>query len=211
MEWPPRCPSGPKLVRPVGILDAGRRCDEHDLAGVPGGLLLYGIDQFPGSGGRIGPCSAVGSTQMEKNSAPRLPWWMESRLRLPPPSGSARSKCSSTKRCGVSAWVSMTSAERWTHFGALRLGRHFVDGVAGVSAQASAGKGEEQEGEQGTGMHRLGVSVYLTDSAYGKVNLGIPSLSHERREAASYPFGMLLPRIGLRLVPPIPIPTLSPE
>src|ERR1700691_2895086 len=52
---------------------------------------------------------------MEKNSAPRLPARALSRLMWPISLGSVEpiSKFSSRKRCGVSAWVSITIAESW--------------------------------------------------------------------------------------------------
>src|SRR5277367_2879157 len=52
---------------------------------------------------------------MEKNSAPRFPARALSRLMWPTSLGSVEpmSKFSSRKRCGVSAWVSITIAESW--------------------------------------------------------------------------------------------------
>jgi hypothetical protein len=40
-----------ELVSPVSVLDAGRGGDEHDLFGVPGHLLLDGVNQFEGAAG----------------------------------------------------------------------------------------------------------------------------------------------------------------
>src|SRR5580700_4350919 len=61
------------------------------------------------------PSFGPGLTKMEKNSAPRLPRWALSRLRLPTSLGSVEpmSKPSSRKRWGVSAWVSTTMADSW--------------------------------------------------------------------------------------------------
>src|SRR5664279_4873794 len=50
---------------------------------------------------------------MDQNSAPRLPALILLKSRWPEPASCARSKFSSTKRPGVSAWVSTMSAELW--------------------------------------------------------------------------------------------------
>src|SRR5450755_2438492 len=50
---------------------------------------------------------------MDQNSAPRLPALILLKSMWPLPASCARSKFSSTKRPGVSAWVSTTSAELW--------------------------------------------------------------------------------------------------
>src|SRR5271169_3720777 len=50
---------------------------------------------------------------MDQNSAPRLPALILLKSMWPLPASCARSKFSSTKRPGVSAWVSMISAELW--------------------------------------------------------------------------------------------------
>lgn|SRR5580698_2012687 len=98
---------------------------------------------------------------MDMKEPPRLPLWIASRLIWPPFKGSLKSKLSSTKRCGVSSWVSMTRALRWTCSGvifdgfgavwamvmrlaesraAMRIGVFIVDGggtIGGIVAGAS--------------------------------------------------------------------------
>ena len=85
----------------------------REVVGVAADLLEDGVDELRGCGGRSGRATAVGSTQMAKNSAARLPARAVSRLRWPWPRGSVKSQASSTKRWGVSAWVSMTRAAAW--------------------------------------------------------------------------------------------------
>src|ERR1700722_8347488 len=86
-------------------------CHHHSV-GMPRRLLVDGVDQIESVPGKM---ALIGfrMTQMEKNSAPRLPRFALSRLMCPMSLGSLepRSKFSSRKRCGVSACVSMMRAE----------------------------------------------------------------------------------------------------
>ncbi len=64
-----------------------------------------------------GPCRRPGRPRWRRTPRPGFPCARVSRLKLPPFNGSPRSKFSSTKRCGVSACVSITIAERCTSAG----------------------------------------------------------------------------------------------
>src|SRR5580692_7737785 len=59
---------------------------------------------------------------------------------MPPLRGSVKFQCSSTKRCGVSAWVSMTMALEWTRAGSVI----FVICLVPVAGVACACKKEAQ-------------------------------------------------------------------
>src|ERR1035438_1460745 len=121
------------------------------------------------------PWLTTGSTQMEKNSAPRLPLRAVSRLKLPSPSGSLRSKPSSTKRCGVSACVSMTMAELCTCCGVsffVDFGEVLVGEWSPVCAHSSAGMHRSSEAVRmvGAGV-RIGLKKVYTGGGGGHATL----------------------------------------
>jgi hypothetical protein len=78
---------GGELVLAVGALDVFDAEGHHHAVGMAGGLFVDGIDEIERVAGVVA-FVASGSTQMEKNSAPRLPAFALSRLMWPESLGS---------------------------------------------------------------------------------------------------------------------------